>query len=61
MLGIPGVRTGDLLFLPSCVLSNMPLVFGGMGMYIGLGVEEVFASFSIPIGAAISAAITPPA
>ena len=52
---------GDFLFLPFCVLTNLTLVLGGMGMYLGLGVEEVFVSFSILIGAAISAAILPPA
>ena len=51
---------GDFLFLLLCVLANLPLVLGGMGIYLGLGVEELFASFSIPIGAAISAAIPPP-
>ena len=61
LLGIPGGGTGDLLFLPFCVLANMPLVLGGMGMYLGLGVEEVFASFSIPIDAEISELIPPPA
>ena len=60
MLVIPGGGMGDLLFLLLCVLSNLPLVLGGMGIYLGLGMEEVFASFSIPIGAAISKAITPP-
>ena len=49
MLGIPGGWTGDLLFLPLCVLANFPLILGVMGMYLGLGLEEVFASFSIPI------------
>ena len=60
MLGIPGGGTGDFLFLPFCVLSNLPLVLGGMGIYLGLGMEEVFASFSIPIEADISTAIIPP-
>ena len=55
LLGIPGGGTGDFSFLPFCVLANLPLVLVGMGIYLGLGVEELFASFSIPIGAAISA------
>ena len=59
MLGSPGDGTGDLLLLPFCVLANLTLVLGWMGMYIGLGVEEVFVSFSNPIEAEISAAITP--
>ena len=42
-LGIPGGGTGDLLFLPFCVLENLPLVLGGIGMYLGLGAEELFA------------------
>ena len=60
LLVSPGESTGDLLFLPFCILSNLPLVLGGMGMYLGLGVEEVFASFSITIGASIYAAIPHP-
>ena len=60
LLGIPGEGTGDLLFVPFCVLANLPLVMGGMGMYLGLGVEEVFASFSIPMGAAIYEEPPPP-
>ena len=60
LLGIPGGGTGDLLFLLLCVLSNLPLVLGGICIYLGLGMEEVFASFSIPIVGAISKAITPP-
>ena len=60
LLGSPGGGTGDLLFLPFCVLVNMPLVLGGMCLYLGLGVEEVFASSSITIGAAISSEPPPP-
>ena len=59
LLGSLGGGTGDLLFLPFCVLANLPLVLGGMVMYLGLEVEELFASFSIPIEAAISASIPP--
>ena len=47
LLVSPGESTGDLLFLPFCVLANLTLVLGGMGMYLGLGVEEVFASFQL--------------
>ena len=61
LLGRPGGGVSDFLFLPFCVLANLPLVLGGMGMYLVLGVEEVFALFSILIGAAIYAAIPPPA
>ena len=60
MLLSPGGRTGDLLFLPLCVLADLPLVLGGMGMYLGLGVEEVFTSFSIQIGAANLCSNPPP-
>ena len=59
-MGSPGGGTGDLLFVPLYVLANMHLVLGGMDMYPGLGVEELFASFSITVGAAISAEIPPP-
>ena len=61
LLGSPKGGTGDLLLLPFYALANLPLVLGGMGMYLVLGVEEVFALFSILIGAAIYAAIPPPA
>ena len=61
LFGSPEGVTGDLLLLPFYALANLPLVLGGMGMYLVLGVEEVFALFSILIGAAIYAAITPPA
>ena len=59
LLGSPGEGAGDLLFLAFSVLANLNLVLGGMGMYLGLGVEEVFTLFSITIRAAISAAISP--
>ena len=61
LLGSPGEGAGDFLFLPFCVFINLLLVLGCMGMYLGLGVEEVFASFSIPIDAEISELIPPPA
>ena len=41
-MGSPGRETGDFLFLPFCFLANLPLFFGGMGMHLGLGVEEEF-------------------
>ena len=45
LLGNPVWRTGDFLFLPFYVLANLPLFMGGMGLYLGLAVEEVFTSF----------------
>ena len=33
--GSPGGGTGDLLFLPLCVLTDPSLVLGGVGMYLG--------------------------
>ena len=48
---------GGLLFLTFYVLLNLPLVLGGMDTYLGLGVEEIFNSFSISIGASISTEI----
>ena len=41
LLGNPGRGMGDLLFQPFCVLANLNLVLGGMGIYLGLGVKEV--------------------
>ena len=59
LFGSPGGGTGDLLFLPLYVLAKLPLILGGMGIYLGLRVEELFTSFLILIGVAISAAIPP--
>ena len=42
LLGSPGGWRGGFLFLTFGVLADLPLFFGGMGMYLGLGVMEVF-------------------
>ena len=47
LLGSPGRGTGCFLFLPLCVLVNMPLVLGGIVMYLCLVAKEVFAALSV--------------